>query len=64
MAKPGRPRVGPRETVSVRLPEGEHDALAKASIASGEPMTAIIRRAIRRELSYLNNLRRVTPTST
>ena len=53
----GRPRVDAwqkrGEMVSVRLMTGELDDLARAALARDEPITELIRRGIRRELSYL-----------
>lgn len=64
MARRGRPRAAPSETVSIRLKGPDHDALAQASLERREPMTDIIRRAIRNELLYLKKSKAEPSTST
>lgn len=50
----GRPRTGTVKTpVSVRLPEPEHDALARCALKHRMSVAALIRRGIARELLYL-----------
>jgi hypothetical protein len=56
MNRRGRPRrVVPVTPVCVRLAAPMHDALIKLAVDRGDSVSATIRRAIRRELSYPKN---------
>lgn len=50
----GRPRHAvPALPVSVRLPPDLHDDLIRLAGVRRQPLTAVIRRALKRELTYL-----------